>query len=51
MLISSCDEIVFIIVVKIVVIKNLLISGWNSNCEKIINIVLGLLIVRLNWLV
>lgn len=48
---SNCEEIVFIIVVSIVVIKNLLINGWNKILENKIKMVLGLLMVKLNWLV
>lgn len=49
--ISNWEEIVFMMVVKIVVMRNLLISGWNNNCENIINMVFGLLIGKLNWFV
>lgn len=39
---SNWDEIVFIIVVKIVVNKNLVISGWNKIFLSLRKIVFGL---------
>lgn len=37
----SCDEMEFIIVVKIVDSKKFVISGWNKILEKIMKIVFG----------